>query len=220
MTRLDLQYGLRKIVTGLIKLNLHFYVLRGVQNTTSSQIIYAYLYAFNFLLLLSGDWDIIIGFSRLMGIRLRENLPHNPLTQPNLTKFWRNCNATLIDWYFSYIYIPLAKNNRYVHVKLIFVFMCIIGFHSLFNTTAFPNLNTFLYFVLMGVWFGGSLVISKIITDFLKRKHVKSYVSLNLKLLYNVLYGKSSVRYVFNVIINFNLFAFGLAHSPLYKLLI
>ena len=151
-------------------LNLYFYLFRQLYDITPSLILRTYIYAVNFLLLLAGDWDIIIGFSRLMGIRLRENLPHNPLTQPNLTKFWRNCNATLIDWYFSYLYIPLAKNNRYVHVKMVFVFMCIIGFHSFFNTNEFPDLNTVLYFVLMGVWFGGSLVISKIITDFLKKK--------------------------------------------------
>lgn len=216
----DVRFGLLKIVRGLILLNIYDHLLKDLQHTTPSLVLGSYIYAVNFLLLLAGDWDIIIGFSRLMGIRVRENFPKNPLTQPNLTKFWRNCNATLIDWYYSYLYIPLAKNNRHVNLKLVFVFMCIIGFHSFFNTTEFPSLNTILYFVLMGVWFGGSLVVSKMLTDFLKQKKVKSYITLNWKIFYNALYGKSKVRYVFNVVVNFNLFAFGLAHSPLYRLLI
>jgi len=220
LNREDVRYGVKKILKGLIELDIYFYIFKDLQSTTPSLILSTYLHAINFLLLLAGDWDIIIGFSRLMGIRLRENLPKNPVTQPNLTKFWRNCNATLIDWYFSYLYIPLAKNNRYVNVKLIVVFMCIFGFHAFFNTTEFPSLNTFLYFILMGVWFGGTLVISKLITNFLKKRNIKDYISQNVNFFYNILYGKSTIGYLFNVIVNFNIFAFGLAQSPLYRLLI
>ena len=215
----EVVFGLKKIGWGLIKLQFYFYILKDLQNKELPDLFITYIKTINFYLQLSADWDIVIGVARLMGVRVRENFPHNPFFQPNMTKFWRNCNATIIDWYFSYFYIPLAKNERWVNMKLVTVFMLILGMHAFFNTLKFPSANVILYYVLMGAWFGVTLVISKRVNDYFRSKEVKKVISRCPPFLNHIIYGKSMIRYLTNVIINFNIISFGLWHSPFYKLL-
>jgi len=216
----DILYGFKKFGLGLIKLNFYFYFLKDLPNKDIAFLFIIYIKTINFYIQLSADWDIVIGVARLMGVKLRENFPRNPFLQPNLTKFWRNCHVTLIDWYFSYFYIPIAKNNRLVNLKLISVFMLILGMHAFFNITKFPSLNAMLYYVLMGMWFGITLVISKTVSGYFKRKDVKCIISRAPRFIGNLVYGNSMILYIFNVIVNFNICAFGLWYSPLYKLII
>jgi len=150
---------------------------------------------------------------------VRENIPHNPFLQSNLTKFWRNGNATLIDWYFSYFYIPLAKNNKWVNFKLISVFMLILGMHAFFNTVKFPSIQVIFYYVFMGAWFGITLVISKSVNNYFKRKEVKKAISRFPQFIAHIVYGKSMIRYIVSIVINFNVISFGMWYSPLYKLM-
>lgn len=215
----DLLFGIKKIVWALIKLNFYVHVLKNLEQIDLPVIVLVYLHAISFYLQLSADWDIVIGASRLLGVRLHENFPRNPFFQPNLTKFWRSCHATLIDWYFSYFYIPLAKNNKSVNVKLVSVFVIIIGMHAFFNTTVLPSISVLLYYMLMGAWFGITLVISKNISTFFKKKKIKLIVSQCPQFIFNIVYGHSIIIWIMNVIINFNIFAFGLWYSPFYKII-
>lgn len=215
----DVQYGIKKILLGLFKINIYFYFLKELENISLAEVLIVYIKTINFYLLVTGDWDIIVGTSRLLGLKVRENIPHNIFLQSSLTKLWRNGNATLIDWYFSYFYIPLAKNGKWVNLKLISVFTLILGMHAFFNTLKFPSLNVICYYVLMGVWFGITLIISKEINNYFKKSEVKKLISLWPSFLRDIIYGNSMARYMANVIINFNIISFGLWYSPFYKLL-
>jgi hypothetical protein len=71
----------------------------------------------------------------------------------------------------------------------------------------------------MGAWFGVTLVISKEINNYFKRKEVKKAVLRYPRFVTNIIYGKSTVRYVFSILINFNIFAIGMYYSPFYSLI-
>jgi D-alanyl-lipoteichoic acid acyltransferase DltB (MBOAT superfamily) len=213
----DIKFATTKILKGLVKINLYYYLFQNLSNDNLPELLYVYAWSIGFFIVVTGDWDIVIGFSRLMGFRIRENIPEVPFFQPNLTKFWRNCNATIIDWYFSYYYVPIAKNNKFVNLKLITVFMLIIGMHAFFNSTQFPSIQVILYYVLMGAWFGSTLALSKILGNYLKQKKIKKQLSVLPEWIYNIFYGKSMIGYSFIVFINFNFYALGFAYSPFYK---
>ena len=219
MTLEDMLYGIKKVLLGLIKINFYFYFFKDLENANLATLWISYVKTISFYLMVTGDWDVVVGVSRLLGLNVRENIPHNPFLQSNLTKFWRNGNATLIDWYFSYFFIPWAKNDRWVNLKLISVFVLILGMHAFFNASKFPSIQVILYDILMGVWFGVTLVISKEVNNYFKRKEVKKAVCRYPQFITNIIYGKSTIRYIISVVINFNVISLGLWYSPLYKLM-
>jgi hypothetical protein len=71
----------------------------------------------------------------------------------------------------------------------------------------------------MGVWFGVTLVISKEINNYFKKKKVKETVSRYPRFVTDIIYGKSAIRYVLSIVINFNIFAIGIYYSPFYSLI-
>jgi D-alanyl-lipoteichoic acid acyltransferase DltB (MBOAT superfamily) len=215
----DVLYGVKKFFLGLIKINLYFYLLKDLENISIAELWKMYIKTINFYLLITGDWDVVVGVSRWLGFNVRENIPKSFFLQSSLTKLWRNGNATLIDWYFSYMYIPLAKNGKWMNLKLISVFTLILGMHAFFNTVKFPSLNVICYYILMGAWFGVTLVISKEIDNYFKKKEVKKAVSHYPEFVADIIYRKSMIRYIVSIVINFNIFALGMWYSPFYTLI-
>lgn len=218
-SRGDVIYAIKKISMGLLKINIYFHFLQNLANVDTPALLAIYIKTINFYLIVTGDWDVVAGASRLLGFKVKENIPKSFFLQPTLTKMWRNGNATLIDWYFSYVYIPMAKNGQWLHLKLIAVFAMILGMHAFFNTLKFPSMHVVGYYVLMGVWFGSTLVLEKYVTDFFKKKSVKKTLSNYPRFIFNLIYGKNTVRYVASVMLNFNIIAVGLWFSPLYLLI-
>ena len=59
----------------------------------------------------SGGIDIVLGISRMLGLRLSENFDAPYLSQ-SFQEFWRRWHMTLGTWLKEYVYIPLGGNRK------------------------------------------------------------------------------------------------------------
>lgn len=59
----------------------------------------------------SGGMDIVLGISRMLGLRLSENFDAPYLSQ-SFQEFWRRWHITLGAWLKDYVYIPLGGNRK------------------------------------------------------------------------------------------------------------
>ncbi len=59
----------------------------------------------------SGGMDIVLGVSRMLGIRLSENFDA-PYFSQSIQEFWRRWHITLGAWLREYVYIPLGGNRK------------------------------------------------------------------------------------------------------------
>lgn len=80
----------------------------------------------------SGGMDIVLGVSRMFGIRMSENFD-TPYFSQSVSEFWRRWHMTLGDWLREYVYIPLGGSRK--------------G-----NLRKF--LNTMVTFLISGIWHG------------------------------------------------------------------
>lgn len=116
----DIQIGIMRIVTGLIKKliiadNLTSYIAYYQPNFTTLpyELRWTVFIAISLRILFdfSGYSDIAIGFARLMGIKLPENF-NWPYLATSIQDFWRRWHISLSTWIRDYIYIPLGGNQH------------------------------------------------------------------------------------------------------------
>lgn len=81
----------------------------------------------------SGGIDIVLGVSRMMGIRMSENFDA-PYFSQSIPEFWRRWHMTLGGWLLEYVYIPLGGSRKGKLRKF---------------------LNTIATFLVSGIWHGG-----------------------------------------------------------------
>lgn len=82
----------------------------------------------------SGGMDVVLGVSRMLGIRLSENF-NAPYFSQTLAEFWRRWHITLGGWLRDYVYIPMGGSRK---------------------GKARKALNTVLTFLVSGLWHGVS----------------------------------------------------------------
>lgn len=85
----------------------------------------------------SGGIDIVLGVSRMLGIRMSENFDA-PYFSQSVSEFWRRWHMTLGDWLREYVYIPLGGSRK--------------G-----NLRKF--LNIMATFLVSGIWHGGGYLL-------------------------------------------------------------
>ena len=105
-------YGVRRVVTGLVKLFLIADVLGAggrwtfglpvVKTTADAAWFAAACFALEVYFRFSGYADIAIGLGRMLGFRYPENF-RRPFTADSLREFWRRWNVTLITWLRDYL---------------------------------------------------------------------------------------------------------------------
>jgi alginate O-acetyltransferase complex protein AlgI len=114
-------YGVRRVVTGIVKLLLIAEVLRvpvdrifglpAVKTTADAAWFAAAGFALQVYFQFSGYADIAIGLGRMLGFRHPENF-RRPFTADSLREFWRRWNVTLITWLRDYLSLPMAGQDR------------------------------------------------------------------------------------------------------------
>ena len=114
----------------------------------------------------SGGIDIVLGFSKVLQINLKENFD-NPYVSQNIQEFWRRWHISLSSWFRDYVYIPLG-GNRCSKLRNYF--------------------NTLVVFLLSGLWHGVNYIlwglfhgIFLIIGKFIKVKN--KYVNITVTFL-------------------------------------
>lgn len=85
----------------------------------------------------SGGIDIVLGVSRMLGIRMSENFDA-PYFSQSIPEFWRRWHITLGDWLREYVYIPLGGSRKGKLRKF---------------------LNTIATFLISGIWHGGGYLL-------------------------------------------------------------
>lgn len=85
----------------------------------------------------SGGIDVVIGFSKMLQIKLLENFD-NPYKSQNIQEFWRRWHISLSSWFRDYVYIPLG-GSRCGKLR--------------------TNINVVVVFVLSGLWHGAQYVL-------------------------------------------------------------
>ncbi|MQA29596.1 MAG: hypothetical protein GEU82_07135 [Luteitalea sp.] len=114
-------YGVRRVVTGLIKAVLVGGTLAGAADaifaappdrlTSGAAWLGAALFGLQVYLQFSGYCDIAIGAGRMVGLRYFENF-RRPYTADSIREFWRRWNVTLITWLRDYLHLPIAGQDR------------------------------------------------------------------------------------------------------------
>ena len=225
----NVAFGVKRILTGISKYLVLVYFLNGIIETPFSfgnffgwLVFTAYVNAVKFYLLFSGDIDIVIGLSALMGFKVSENFPKFPDLQTNLTKFWQNWQATIVNWLTAYVYFPLCRNRRHVYLKTMLIIMIIGWAHLLYTPeiVQFQNVGQFadfvLYYTLWGIFLGGTLAISKVLNK--KKMENRETIIQSHPLLAKMLFSEGRVMNAVNTFITFNIIAIGWL-SPLYILI-
>ena len=95
------------------------------------------LYAVQLYADFSGGIDIVLGVSRMFGIRMSENFDA-PYFSQSVSEFWRRWHITLGGFLREYVYIPLGGNRKGKLRKF---------------------LNTIATFLVSGIWHGGGYLL-------------------------------------------------------------
>lgn len=122
VTMASFSYGIRRIVTGLIKVLLiadplhdvttQIFALRVTRLSTDSAWLGAIAASLETYFWVSGFSEIGIGLGRIVGFRLQENF-RRPFTADSLREFWRRWNVTLMTWLRDYLGLPIADHDRH-----------------------------------------------------------------------------------------------------------
>lgn len=95
------------------------------------------LYAIQLYADFSGGIDIVLGVSRMLGIRMGENFDA-PYFSQSVQEFWRRWHITLGAWLREYVYIPLGGSRKGKLRKFF---------------------NTMVTFLVSGIWHGGGYIL-------------------------------------------------------------
>lgn len=127
-------------------------------------IVASLLYTLQIYFDFAGYSYIAVGVSALFGIDLMMNF-RTPYFSENITEFWRRWHISLSNWLKEYVYFPLGGSRRGIPIKYV---------------------NLMIVFLVCGFWHGkGFSFIAwglihgtySIVTDFLRRKNVKSLIT-------------------------------------------
>lgn len=142
----DINYGVFRISLGFFKkLVIANRIAIIIAIITGDTAVYNGGYAFLAMILysieiycdFSGGIDIVIGFSRTLGIRLMENFD-KPYLAGSAKEFWRRWHISLGTWFKDYVYIPLG-GNRCSNIR--------------------NSINLIIVFTLSGLWHGVNYII-------------------------------------------------------------
>ncbi len=141
-------YGMRRLITGLIKVMAIAEVLAtpvdAIDALPASQVsadaawFAALCFALQLYFQLSGYADMAIGLGRMLGLRYPENF-HRPYLADSVREFWRRWHVTSITWLRDYFAFPMAGRDAPTLGLL-------------------PSILT--GFALLGFWYGGGWTVA------------------------------------------------------------
>jgi len=150
-------YGVRRIVTGLMKVFLiagplgatadRIFALRLSRLATSSAWLGLICFALEIYFLFSGFSDVGIGVGRVLGFRFAENF-RRPYTADSVREFWRRWNVTLITWLRDYLSLPIAGHARptpRLYAMIVAGFVVVGLWHR-------ASVNVFVWALYSGTW--------------------------------------------------------------------
>lgn len=120
VTMASFSYGVRRIVTGWIKVYLlaaplastadEIFALPVTRLSTDTAWLGAICAALEVYFYASGFSDVGIGLGRILGFRHQENF-RRPYAADSIREFWRRWNVTLVTWLRDYGSLPIAGHD-------------------------------------------------------------------------------------------------------------
>jgi alginate O-acetyltransferase complex protein AlgI len=114
-------YGVRRLVTGLIKAVLvggtlaaavdAIFAAEPARLSAGAAWLGAICFGLQVYVQFSGYGDVGIGVGRMIGLRYSENF-RRPYTAGSIREFWRRWNVTLITWLRDYLHLPIAGQEE------------------------------------------------------------------------------------------------------------
>jgi alginate O-acetyltransferase complex protein AlgI len=127
-------YGVRRMVTGLIKVYLiagplgdaaaSIFHLRVTELSTDTAWLGAVCASLEVYYIVSGFSDVGIGLGKILGFRYQENF-RRPYTADSVREFWRRWNVTLVTWLRDYLSLPIAGHDTPTAVLFL---LTLVGF--------------------------------------------------------------------------------------------
>ncbi|MFI3213130.1 MAG: MBOAT family O-acyltransferase [Eubacteriales bacterium] len=159
----DLEYGIRRFVTGLGKkvllangIGQLWDIVQGM-GVSQMTVLMAWMgilaFSFQIYFDFSGYSDMAIGLGRIFGFTFPENFNY-PYIANSVTDFWRRWHISLSSWFKEYVYIPLGGNR--VGIKRQIINLIIVW--SLTGIWHGASWN----FLLWGMWFAFFLILEKL----------------------------------------------------------
>ena len=132
----QITWGLFKKIVIADKLAVYVNPIFDAPNIYSGSTLYLGGLYFTFQLYcdFSAYSDIAIGSGRILGFKLSKNFAY-PFFSRDFSEIWRKWHISLTNWFRDYIYIPMTLGK---------------------NTTFHKIKNTFILFILIGLWHGAS----------------------------------------------------------------
>ncbi|MDR3098932.1 MAG: hypothetical protein LBV73_17905 [Paraburkholderia sp.] len=129
-----------KLSPALLQADAHPALASACARYVATAAVYTVFLYYNF----SGFIDVVIGFARLLGMRLPENF-NKPFLAANFLDFWGRWHMTLSNWFRDYMFNPLlaALLGRFENPRLA-PWFGVFGF--------------FVTFAVMGIWHGATPV--------------------------------------------------------------
>ena len=155
----NLIQGFQRLVYGLLKklviadqLAILVNTVFGKYSSFNEYIIFAtILYAIQIYNDFSGCMDIVIGASKMYGVKLPENFD-SPFFSRTLSEFWRRWHISLGAWGKDYIMYPLLKSNFFQNIG--------VKCRKIFGKKTGKKIPTFLailiLWLIIGLWHGAS----------------------------------------------------------------
>lgn len=137
-------------------------------------LLATFLFGIQLYMDFSGYIDIVLGLSKIFGIKLNENFK-TPFFSVSIKDFWRRWHITLGAWFKDYLYYPLLRLEIFSKIKSQKIILLI----SLFITWFFIGLwhGAAWNFVLFGLFHGFFIMTDVLFDD--KYKKIKKYLNLN-----------------------------------------
>ncbi|MGN0367493.1 MAG: MBOAT family O-acyltransferase [Wujia sp.] len=116
----DIEYGIRRFITGLSKKVLISNAIALVVDTLIADLSHLTMlgawvvtigYSLQIYYDFSGYSDMAIGLGRMFGFHFKENFKH-PYAAISIKDFWRRWHISLSGWFRDYVYIPLGGNRK------------------------------------------------------------------------------------------------------------
>lgn len=105
-------------------------IFHNYQNESASTLMLgAILFAFQIYGDFSGYSDIAIGLARLFGFNLMKNFAY-PYFSRDIAEFWRRWHISLSTWFRDYVYYPLggSRGSIVMQIRNVFIIFLVSGF--------------------------------------------------------------------------------------------
>lgn len=202
--------GFRRYILGLAKVSIIAPSLLTLSNVTFEESylinsVLTWIGVIGFACMLyydfSGNSDMSIGISAMLGYKVEKNFDH-PYESETVSEFFNRWHITLGSFFKEYVYIPLGGNRKGI-VRTLFNIMIVWVLTGLWHSN---NLTTNYNYIIWGLFLGFIICLEKLIYNKISlNKYVKKIITIVCILFSWIIFNTKNIsdltRYIKRLII-------------------